>query len=134
MRCDWLSGDYRSSNDVAVGDADRMGGELMFGLGMQELLIIAVVGLLLFGERLPEVARTAGKYYTKFRQQISDIQSQISMSDFSSPGSSRSSSSSYAPTSAPETYDDYDTPTAPKFEPPPVESPPPPLKPPAETK
>jgi sec-independent protein translocase protein TatA len=94
----------------------------MFGLGFQEMFIIGVIALLLFGQRLPEVARTAGKYYTKFRQQLADIQSQVNMSDVYSPNSSSySSSGSYgSSSSAQETYDDYDVATAPKFEPPPA--------------
>ena len=94
----------------------------MFGLGFQEMFIIGIIALLLFGQRLPEVARTAGKYYTKFRQQLADIQSQVNMSDVYSPNSSSySSSGSYASSSSSqETYDDYDVATAPKFEPPPA--------------
>ena len=94
----------------------------MFGLGFQEMFIIGIIALLLFGQRLPEVARTAGKYYTKFRQQLADIQSQINMSDVYSPSnSSYSSSHSHSSSgSSQDTYDDYDVATAPKFEPPPA--------------
>ena len=38
--------------------------------GFQEILVIAVVALLVFGpDRLPELARTAGKAMAKFRQE-----------------------------------------------------------------
>jgi len=38
--------------------------------GFQEILVIAVVALLVFGpDRLPELARTAGKTMAKFRQE-----------------------------------------------------------------
>jgi sec-independent protein translocase protein TatA len=92
----------------------------MFGFGMQEMVIIGIVAILLFGKRLPEVARTWGKYYTEFRRGLSDIQSQMDMSDVYS---SRPSSSSYTKSShtSSDDYDDYDEATAPKFEPPPSE-------------
>ena len=58
----------------------------MFGLGFQELLIVGVVAVVLFGKRLPEVAKSLGASYREFRQGLSEIQSQI---DFT--GSSYSS-------------------------------------------
>lgn len=44
------------------------------GLGFGELLLISVVAIVLFGGRLPEVARNAGQYYANFRRQLADIQ------------------------------------------------------------
>jgi sec-independent protein translocase protein TatA len=91
----------------------------MFGLGMQELLIIGVVAVILFGKRLPEVAKTLGKSYSEFRRGLSDIQSQFDMSDLYS---SRSTTPSYTgSTHAEAEEDDYEQATAPKFEPPPAE-------------
>lgn len=93
----------------------------MFGLGMQELVIFGIVAILLFGKRLPEVAKSLGKSYRQFRQGLHDIQSSIDISDTYD---RRSSQSNYAPsTSKPaiDDYDEYDDATAPKFEPPPSE-------------
>jgi sec-independent protein translocase protein TatA len=42
----------------------------MFGLGMAEILVICVIGLLLFGNRLPDVARSLGKSLMEFRKEL----------------------------------------------------------------
>lgn len=88
----------------------------MFGMGMQEVIIIGVIAVLLFGKKLPEVARSVGSSYRQFKAGLTDIQSTVDMSDsYSSKSSSRSYSRSQ------DDYDDYDEATAPKFEPPPSE-------------
>jgi len=92
----------------------------MFGLGMYELIIIGVVAVLLFGKRLPEVAKSLGKSYSEFRRGLSDIQSHMDVT--SDVYSATSSSPSYSTDSSSyDEYDDYDEATAPKFEPPPGE-------------
>ena len=50
----------------------------MFGLGFQELLVIFVVALLVFGpNRLPELARSLGKSLNEFRRASSDLRRSI---------------------------------------------------------
>jgi sec-independent protein translocase protein TatA len=45
----------------------------MFGLGYQELLIILVIVLILFGaNRLPELARSLGSSVKEFKKGVSD--------------------------------------------------------------
>lgn len=84
----------------------------MFGMGMYELMIIGVLAVVLFGSRLPEVARNIGGSYREFRKGLNDIQSQV-VSSYNEVSSPTSSPAEYD-------YDDYEEPTAPKFEPPPA--------------
>ena len=86
-----------------------------FGLGspgVGEILVIAVVAVILFGGRLPEVARSLGGSYQQFRKGLSDIQSSIKK-DLDVDAASLNRIPDYR-----DVNDDYDEPTAPKFEPP----------------
>src|SRR5512133_2368307 len=50
----------------------------MFGLGFGEIVIIAILALLLLGEkRLPEAAKTLGKTLREIRQATDDLKGQI---------------------------------------------------------
>ena len=46
----------------------------MFGIGMQELLVIFVIGLVVLGpKRLPSLARSLGRSLAEFRRASNDI-------------------------------------------------------------
>lgn len=50
----------------------------MFDIGFQELVLIGVVALLVFGpERLPRVAREAGLWLRKARSMVASVKSEI---------------------------------------------------------
>ncbi len=50
---------------------------LAFGLGWMEMTVILVVALLLFGKRLPEVMRSAGKSFVEFKKGLRGIENEI---------------------------------------------------------
>ena len=45
--------------------------------GTTELIIIAVIALLIFGRRLPDVARSVGKSIVEFKKGIKDVKDDI---------------------------------------------------------
>lgn len=47
------------------------------GLGVGEILVIGVIALLLFGRRLPEVARSVGKGVSEFKRGLSGVQDDV---------------------------------------------------------
>src|SRR6516164_8329984 len=48
-----------------------------FNLGMQEMLILLVIGVLLFGRKLPEVGRYLGKGIVEFKKGIKGLEDNI---------------------------------------------------------
>jgi sec-independent protein translocase protein TatA len=46
----------------------------MFGLGPLELLIVGIIAVLLFGNRLPEVGRSLGKGLVEFKKGVQGIE------------------------------------------------------------
>jgi Tat protein translocase TatB subunit len=61
----------------------------MFGIGMQELLIILVIALIVVGPRkLPELAKSLGRGFAEFKRTADDFQSTM-MADASTDTNSR---------------------------------------------
>ena len=77
----------------------------MFGLGPMEMLIVGAIAVLLFGRRLPEIARSAGRSLTEFKRGVSGVEDEMH--------SATSSAVSYH-----DDVDDHEEASAPKFEPP----------------
>ena len=45
--------------------------------GWAEILVVAFVGLLLFGRRLPEVGRSLGRTIVEFKKGIKEVETQV---------------------------------------------------------
>jgi sec-independent protein translocase protein TatA len=83
-----------------------------------QLIVLLVLAVLLFGQNLPQVARSWGQKLAEFRRGMKGIEDQIRSitSEIATPSSSQPTITSSKPQADPN---DLDTPTAPKFEPPP---------------
>ncbi len=81
----------------------------MFGMGGPwELVIVLFIALLLFGKRLPEVARSMGKGIVEFKKGVRGIEEEVDSATYTSSSN----------TSRPVPEEDAEELTAPKFEPP----------------
>ncbi len=77
------------------------------GIGPWEMALFLIVALLLFGKRLPEVARSMGKGIVEFKKGVRGIEDEVANATYESSETSR-------PVPAEETVEA----AAPKFEPP----------------
>jgi sec-independent protein translocase protein TatA len=80
----------------------------MFGIGTPEMVIFGIIALLLFGKKLPEVARSLGKGVTEFKKGIAGIEDDVNRATYNSPTTA----------SRPAPRDEVQEVTAPKFQPP----------------
>ena len=81
----------------------------MFGFGGGwEWMIVGMIALLLFGKRLPEVARSLGKGIVEFKKGVRGIEDEVDSSTYASDNSP----------SRPVPQEEQEEVTAPKFDPP----------------
>lgn len=50
----------------------------MFGLGGQEILLLLVLGVLLFGRKLPDIGRSLGKTVVEVKKGLKGIEDEVS--------------------------------------------------------
>jgi len=86
-----------------------------FAPGYQEILIIGIIALLLFGKRLPEVARNVGKGFSEFKRGMSGVEDEIRSTSSAARNMDYSSTTGTRPAVS-ETEDNDDEFTAPKFD------------------
>lgn len=80
-----------------------------FGMpGGYEMVIVLIIALLLFGKRLPEVARSLGKGITEFKKGVSGIEDEVNQASYS-----HSQTETPRPKPEEERSEEF---TAPKFE------------------
>lgn len=57
----------------------------LFNLGAQEMIVLLVIGVLLFGRKLPEVGRYLGKGIVEFKKGMKGLEDEIESSATSRP-------------------------------------------------
>jgi sec-independent protein translocase protein TatA len=57
----------------------------MFGIGPAEMVIVLILAVILFGNRLPSVARSLGKSMVEFKKGMRDFEDEVKNSIYSDP-------------------------------------------------
>jgi TatA/E family protein of Tat protein translocase len=73
---------------------------LLGPIGTTELVILAVLGLLIFGRRLPEVGRNLGKGLVEFKKGLSGVKDEIDQAGTEEPPKQITSGSRFQETAA----------------------------------
>ena len=57
----------------------------MFGLGTQEIMLLLLIGVLLFGRKLPEVGRYLGKGIVEFKKGMRGLEDELDTTSVARP-------------------------------------------------
>lgn len=49
----------------------------MFGMGPAEMILVGMIALLLFGNRVPDVMRSLGRGISEFKKGVSNVEDEI---------------------------------------------------------
>ena len=49
----------------------------MGSFGFEEMMVVAVVAIIVYGKDLPQIARKVGRWYGKIKRQLSDMKDEI---------------------------------------------------------
>ncbi len=82
---------------------------LLGGMGVGEVILFGLIAVLLYGKRLPDVAKDFGKHYHKFKSGLQEIQSEMMRATSEVDRTVRETGQHLL------SYDDDDEPTAPQF-------------------
>jgi sec-independent protein translocase protein TatA len=82
----------------------------MLGLSPAHLLIFGVVAILLFGNRLPSVARSLGRSLVEFKKGMNELENEFKAQVYSEPTTTPTPRVTYS--------NDQSEPASPRFEPP----------------
>lgn len=83
------------------------------GLGYTEMLMVGIIALMLFGSRLPDVAKNFGRTYRDLRKKVDDFQKEFRDWDKDVPTPTKSSVNLMS-----DDEPERSEPKAPKFSPP----------------
>lgn len=88
------------------------------GIGISEMVLIGIVAILLFGSKLPEVARNIGRSYGEMRKGLTELKSTINTEIDNADRNTTNRKTKRIESRPDAANDDFDEPTAPRLNPP----------------